>query len=403
MVRPGGEAQCLLTRVGESSSSPRVIAVAAASAYQPPRRTLDDVTVGASLGRDRSLAGLVLAAVVLPLVTVLLALGRSHLSLADDLLVYLLAMIAVTVVGGFWPAVAAAVAAALLLNWFFTPPLHTFTIDEPRNILALLLFVAAAVVVSSVVHLAAERARQADRLAAQAAQAEALAAGNRMRTALLAAVSHDLRTPLASVKASVSSLRQADIAWSPGDEAALLATIEESADRLDALIGNLLDMSRLQAGALATSLRDTALDEVVPLALHGLGRVDLDMPDDLPLVRTDPGLLERVLANLIANAQRFSPPGRAPTVRARTCDDAVLLTVSDEGPGVPPEAYGRIFEPFQRLGDGDAGGIGLGLAVAKGFCDALAIAITVGERPGGGLAMTLRIPPAIPAPAPVAA
>lgn len=467
-------------------------------------RTLDAVTFGASLGRDRRLLGLGLAALVLPLVTVLLAAVRPHLSLADDLLVYLLAMVAVALVGGFWPAVAAAIAAALLLNWFFTTPLHTFTVDEPQNILALLLFVAVAVAVSSVVHLAAGRTQEAraageetdallelarsvfaggdtptgvlrhlheslhlpadiaervdrrwvtvasvgdldladvttvavrddlvlrvsgagagagrllaafaaqaaaaldrDRLRAQAAQAEALAAGNRMRTALLAAVSHDLRTPLASVKASVSSLRQDDISWSPEDEAALLATIEESADRLDALIGNLLDMSRLQTGALAPFLRDTALDEVVPLALRGLdGGVALDLPDDLPLVRTDPGLLERVLANLVANALRFSPAGTAPTIGARTVDGAVLLTVSDEGPGVPRAAYGRIFEPFQRLGDSGGGGVGLGLAVAKGFCDAMGISIEVGNGPRGGLAMTLRLPPAAPARSPATA
>ena len=132
-----------------------------------------------------------------------------------------------------------------------------------------------------------------------------------MRTALLAAVSHDLRTPLASIKASVSTLRQTDVTWTEADEAALLATIERSSDRLDALIGNLLDMSRLTAGSLQPFLRPTAIDEVAPVALRGLdagSRMQLRVPDDLPLVRTDPGLLERVLANLFANALAYSPP-----------------------------------------------------------------------------------------------
>ena len=153
------------------------------------------------------------------------------------------------------------------------------------------------------------------RLRTQAAQAEALAEGDRMRTALLRAVSHDLRTPLASIKASVSSLRQTDVHWSEEDEAELLANIEQNADRLDALVGNLLDMSRLQAGSLEPFLRAIAVDEVAPVALRGLDDADhllISVPDDLPLVRADPGLLERVLANLFSNALRHSPPDMRP-------------------------------------------------------------------------------------------
>lgn len=446
-----------------------------------------------SLGRTRQLAGLALAGVGLPVLTAALVVARSHLRLVDDLLLFLFVVVIVTIAGGFWPAVLAAVAAGLLLNWFFVQPLHTFTVDQWQNVLALLLFVAVAVAVSSVVHLAARRQEQArasgretdalldlartvlagadspaqvlehlwqtlalpaelsertagrwatvatvgaldladvttleirdglllrvsgagpddrrllaafaaqtaaaldrDRLRAQAAQAEALAAGNRMRTALLSAVSHDLRTPLASVKAAVSSLRQDDITWSPSDEAALLATIEESADRLDTLIGNLLDMSRLQTGALRPYLRRTSLEEVAPLALAGLdgaGRVLLEMPDDLPFVLTDPGLLDRVLGNLVANALRYSPADRPPAVRAVADEGSVVLTVADHGPGVAPESRQQIFEPFQRLGDAGTG-VGLGLAVAKGFCDAMGVPMEVRETPGGGLTMALSL------------
>ena len=183
-----------------------------------------------------------------------------------------------------------------------------------------------------------------ERLRTQAAQAEALAEGNRMRTALLAAVSHDLRTPLASIKASVSSLRQTDVQWSPADEADLLATIEQNADRLDALIGNLLDMSRLHTGSLQPFLRPTAIDEVAPVAVGGLDdslRLELAVPEGFPLVLADPGLLERVLANLFSNALRYSPATRPPELQAQLDSGMVRLEVVD---------HGRAFQTRRRSG-----------------------------------------------------
>ena len=232
------------------------------------------------------------------------------------------------------------------------------------------------------------------RLRTQAAQAEALAEGDRMRTALLRAVSHDLRTPLASIKASVSSLRQTDVHWSAEDEAELLANIEQNADRLDALVGNLLDMSRLQAGSLEPFLRATAVDEVAPVALRGLDDADhllIVVPDDLPLVRADPGLLERVLANLFSNALRHSPPDLRPMLRAREDGDRVVLDVVDHGAGVPAELKERIFEPFARL-DERSPGVGLGLAVAKGFAEAMGGTIVAVDTPGGGLTVRVTLP-----------
>jgi two-component system sensor histidine kinase KdpD len=215
-----------------------------------------------------------------------------------------------------------------------------------------------------------------------------------MRTALLAAVSHDLRTPLASIKASVSSLRQTDVTWSAADEADLLATIEQNADRLDALIGNLLDMSRLHTGSLQPFLRPTAIDEVAPVALLGLdgpARLEMAVPDGFPLVLADPGLLERVLANLFSNALRYSPPGRPPELRASLDGGAVLLEVTDHGPGVPDEQKARIFQPFARVGDRHPG-VGLGLAVAKGFAEAMGGRIEAGDTPGGGLTVSVALP-----------
>jgi two-component system sensor histidine kinase KdpD len=231
----------------------------------------------------------------------------------------------------------------------------------------------------------------------QASQAEALAEGNRIRTALLAAVSHDLRTPLASIKASVSSLRQTDVDWSPADEADLLATIEQNADRLDALIGNLLDLSRLHTGSLDPFLRPTAIEEVAPVALRGLdgpndAQVEIVVPEGVPLVRADPGLLERVLANIFSNALRHSPPNQPPVLRARKDGETVLLEVVDRGPGVPDDQLKQqIFEPFQRFDDRNAG-VGLGLAVAKGFAEAMGGSIVAVDTPGGGLTIQVRMP-----------
>jgi two-component system sensor histidine kinase KdpD len=233
-----------------------------------------------------------------------------------------------------------------------------------------------------------------ERLRTQAAQAEALAEGNRMRTALLAAVSHDLRTPLASIKASVSSLRQTDVAWTEADEEALLATIEENADRLDGLIGNLLDMSRLHAGSLRPFLRPITIDEVAPVALRGLddsANVRLGVPDDMPLVLADPGLLERVLANLFANALYHSPPARPPALQARRVADTVVIEVIDHGPGVPDQLKTQIFEPFHRYDERKVG-VGLGLAVAKGFTEAMGGVIVAADTPGGGLTVRITLP-----------
>jgi two-component system sensor histidine kinase KdpD len=233
-----------------------------------------------------------------------------------------------------------------------------------------------------------------ERLRTQASQAEALVEGNRMRTALLAAVSHDLRTPLASIKASVSSLRQTDVAWTESDEETLLATIEQNADRLDGLIGNLLDMSRLHTGSLQPFLRPITIDEVAPVALRGLdasASLRLDVPDGMPLVLADQGLLERVLANLFANALHYSPSTRPPALQARRLDDAVVLEVVDHGPGVPDELKTQIFEPFQRFDDRKAG-VGLGLAVAKGFTEAMGGAIVAADTPGGGLTVRVTLP-----------
>ncbi|WP_392895459.1 ATP-binding protein [Streptomyces sp. LN699] len=462
------------------------------------------VARGARLGRSRIIWGWLTGIAGPALLAVLLNLVGPDLGLANDMLLFLTCTVAAALLGGLLPALASAAFGSLLLNYFFTPPLHEFTISDPKNIVAIAIFVGVAVSVASVVDLAARRTHQAARLraeseilsflagsvlrgensldallerlretfamqavtllertsevdpwttaasvgtspvgrpedadvdlpigdnmalaltgrvlpaedrrvlgafAAQAAvvldrqrlvdeaeKSRALAEGNRIRTALLAAVSHDLRTPLSGIKASVTSLRSADVEWSEEDRAELLEGIEDGADRLAALIGNLLDMSRLNTGTVVPLIRETDLDEVVPMALGGVPEdsVDLDIPETLPMIAVDRGLLERAVANIVENAVKYSPHGRPVHVSASALGNRVELRVVDRGPGVPDEAKDRIFEPFQRHGDAPRGaGVGLGLAVARGFTEAIGGTLTAEDTPGGGLTMVITLP-----------
>ncbi|MEU1389821.1 MULTISPECIES: ATP-binding protein [unclassified Nonomuraea] len=240
-----------------------------------------------------------------------------------------------------------------------------------------------------------------ERLQQEAERARPLAEADRMRTALLAAVSHDLRTPLASAKAAVESLGSTEVTWSQRDRSELLATAKESLDKLDRLVANLLDMSRLQAGVLGVSAQPLAIEEIVPRAIDDLGplrdRVEGDVSVELPDVLADPALLERVLVNLMSNAVRFSPPGRTVLITASGHGDHVEIRVMDRGPGIPPEAHDRVFQPFQRLGDRDNhSGVGLGLALSRGLAEAMGGTLVPDETPGGGLTMILTLPAATP-------
>ena len=228
------------------------------------------------------------------------------------------------------------------------------------------------------------------RLKAEAADAEALAEADQLRTAILRAVSHDLRTPLASIKASATSLLQDDVDWTRGERDEFLTTIDEEADRLNALVGNLLDMSRLESGALDVAMRPVALEEVVSLALASLseptGDVEVNVSERLPPVRADGVLLERVIANVVSNSLRYSPAGMRVRIEAGEVGPRVDLRIIDRGPGVRPDDRDRIFEPFQRLGDRASGpGVGLGLAVARGFTSAMGGDLSLDDTPGGGL------------------
>jgi two-component system sensor histidine kinase KdpD len=446
-----------------------------------------------------------LALLAPPLLTLVLAAMRGALTLPGDLLLFLLLVVVVAAIGGLLPALVAAVSGSLFANYYFTPPLHTFTISEGENLFALFVFIVVAGVVSYLVSVASRRSAEAARARAEAetlaalggtlvaaddplpqlvaqlraafsadsvavlreegdgwsveaaegspeprrpedatlrvtlsahevlavtgegltdsdldvlrefaaqvqlalesrrlrARVEAaagLAEANELRTALLAAVSHDLRTPLASIKASVTSLLQRDVVWTPEATTEFLSTIDEETDRLNALVGNLLDMSRLQTGVVNLVMREVGYDEVVPRALAGLPEspipVLINVPETLPRVRADAALLERVVANLADNARSWSPPECSVLVEAGAVQDRVDLRVIDHGPGIPVDQREEVFRPFQRLGDNPrhGSGVGLGLAVAKGFVEVMGGEITVDDTPGGGATIVVSLP-----------
>lgn len=482
--------------------------------YAGKGRSLPTLTKGLT-GRRRVLGG-VTGVVLLTALTLVGTATRHDLTFGTDLLLYLLAVVVVCLIGGFWPALAAAVVASLLLNFFYVPPIHRFTISQPENALSLVVFVLIAAMVSRVVDIAAERSSQAARSSAEAetlstlagsllrgetalpallervretfsvsgvtllrrdttapastgdqsrgrwsvvahtgpdacvgpqdadtevplgddltlalrgrvlpaedrrvlsafatevavayqqrqlmAAAQAavpLAEADRMRTALLNAVSHDLRTPLATAKAAVSGLTDHQVSWSPEQQQELLGTAGEALDKLTDLVTNLLDLSRLQAGVLSVALRPVGLEDVVSRALAHVAddsHLDLDVPDDLPEVLADPGLLERVVANLVQNALRYAPEGSPVRVAGSSHGGLVELRVIDRGPGIPANAQEKAFEPFQRLHDhasSEEAGVGLGLAIARGFTQAMSGELALEDTPGGGLTMVVQIP-----------
>lgn len=470
--------------------------------------------VHSGLAPRRRAAATLLTLALVPALTALLVNGRGTVNLASEILGYLIIVVLVSIVGGFWPALLCALGSGLLLNYYFAPPLHRLTIADSNDVLALAGFVLVAAMVSRVVDTSArrygqavrasaeaatlsmlagsvlrgedalpalldraretfamtsatllERASSSDgdewrvvmavgsdpcvrpeqgsvdvpvgdelalvlrgrplpaadrrilaafaaqaavalerrRLAEAAAEAAPIAEADRVRTALLTAVSHDLRTPLAAAKAAVTGLRGGAALLDADEQAELLATADESLDRLTGLVENLLDMSRLQAGALSVFPRPIGLDDVVPHALDELGpparAITIRLPDDLPTVDADPALLQRVLVNVVSNALRHSPAGHPPAVTASSLAGRVELRVVDHGPGIPVVARDQVFQPFQRLGDRDnTTGVGLGLALSRGLTEAMHGTLTPEDTPGGGLTMVVSLPATTPAP-----
>jgi two-component system sensor histidine kinase KdpD len=332
--------------------------------------------LGAGLGAGALITG-----------TLILVPLRTGLSLPSIVLLYLVPVLLTAAAGGLRPALGAAVAADLLVNWFFVPPYRTLAVGTSENLVALVVYLLVAAAAGIAVDTTAARAVENRRLAVEA---RGLADIDKLRAALLGAVGHDLRTPLAGIKAAISSLRTPDVDFSPADRAELLATVEESTDRLTTVVDNLLGLSRLQAGVLSVDLRPTALDAVAAQATDP--HIEVAVPDDLPLALADAGLLERVLANLLTNARTASPPGAPITVRGDTIGTTLRLAVVDHGPGLPAAARDAAFAPFQRLDDHTGGGLGLGLALARGFTEAQGGTLVPSDTPGGGLTMTITLP-----------
>ena len=457
--------------------------------------------LGGALSARRRITGFVLAILGLPALTVLLAFWRTTESIPTDVLIMQLFVVVVALVGGIWPALLSAAMAGLLLNYFFIEPLLTITISDPFDVIAVVVFLISAALVSFVVDRSATQYRVARRasaeaetlatlagsvlsgggdaldnlvrrvrevfglasvilrdrgiavhtategalaretdlettitvgdratldlrgrvlaasdqrilgafvsqiesaldqrdLAAEADRMRPLAQADQVRSALLAAVGHDLRRPLAAATAAVSSLRSEDVEWSDEDHSALLATAEESLSSLSTLVTNLLDTSRVQAGVLAITLRATAVDEVVALALDELGSgpqdVVIDIAAGIPLVVADAVLLQRVVVNLAMNAIRFAAEGAPPTIAASAFAGRVQLRIIDTGPGIAHDRRDEVFVPFQRLGDTDnRTGVGLGLALCKGFVEGMGGTIDAEDTPGGGLTMVVSLP-----------
>ncbi|WP_045558253.1 sensor histidine kinase [Streptomyces sp. FxanaA7] len=437
-----------------------------------------------TLSRARRIAGPVVGFVLPTLLTAALAQLRGTLNLTSEALIFLLTVVGVACIGGVVSALIASVTASLLLNYWFVPPIGSFTLDDPNALLALGVFAAVAATVAAAVDRALRLSRRSARataeaetmsslagsivrggttipallertretfgmdsaelvaeppdaervtavpagpgahlvlrgrtlssserrvlaafaahvgsaverarLAEAAAEVEPVKAADRMRTALLRAVGHDLRTPLAAGWAAVASLRSRDVEFSAEDRDELLATADESMAKLSRLVENLLDLSRLEAGALTLNLRATTLEEVLPMALADVPVAEARGVEEIPAVLADPPLLERVVANLVANAARHTPPGQRVLVTASALAGRVELRVVDRGPGLPAADRDRVFEPFQRLGDTDnTTGLGLGLALARGLTEAMNGTLTPEDTPGGGLTMVVSLP-----------
>ncbi len=360
--------------------------------------------------RTRQWHGVAAALVVPPVMTAVLSALSSHLDLSSQALIFLVAVVGVARVGGMVPALIAAVWAALLLNFYVIPPVHTFRIATANDVIALVAFVVVALTVASVVELSSKQSRRASLAAAEAAQLEA---ADKMRTALLTAVSHDLRTPLSATRAVIDTLRDPQFDLSAEDRVELLEAADESLGRLTSLVENLLDMSRIQAGALRLRLEPVAVDEVFPRAVDDVpdadGRVHLDpAAHAVPPVLADGALLERVLANLVGNAVKHTESEiiiaskyEGDENREGGSRQMVEIRIADHGPGVPPEDWDRIFKPFQRLGDRDnTAGVGLGLALARGLTEAMNGTLPPEPTPGGGLTMVVALPAADRRPTP---
>ena len=311
----------------------------------------------------------------------------SRVNLITVSLALLLVVLVSATFFGRNPALLASFVAMLCFNYFFIPPVHTWTIAEPQNLVAWAAFTITALVAGELSAYARRRAHEAERLFEElqkafksATEAEALRQSEKLKSALLDAVTHDLRTPLTSIKASVTTLLDSEgghrtIELDGEGRAEFLEIIDEETDRLNRFIEGMVQLARVEAGSFNTSSL-AHVEEIVTIALERAEpflaghNVTVNIESDLPLIRVDARAIAEVIYNLVENAAKYSPPGMTITLDSRQHGDRVVVAVEDEGPGISEELRERVFEKFVRVGGKGADGLGLGLAIARGIVEA---------------------------------
>src|SRR5262245_37495609 len=356
--------------------------------------------------KSEAVVGLLTAAGLVVLVTAAIAVLKRWVPVLSLGVLYIFAVLPVAVFWGLALACVVSVASMLAVNWFFLPPTHTLQLADGANWAVLAVYLTTAVVVSALAararrraELAEAREREAAARAAAELEAEALRRSDALKTALLHAVSHDLRSPLTAIVAAASGLSNPQVTLDEIDRRELVETIRIEAERLDRLVGNLLDLSRLRAGAAVPHPELWTVDDLVSRALEELGsrgdRVDVTFGTDIPPVEVDAAQLERVLVNLLDNALKFSAADTRVVLRVETRDGSVLLHILDDGPGVADREL--VFEPFQSAGE--RRGAGLGLAIARGFAEANGAQVWA-EAAEHGAHFVVELPVAVRSPVP---
>ncbi|MBZ5506535.1 MAG: DUF4118 domain-containing protein [Acidobacteriia bacterium] len=349
-----------------------------------------------------------IATITVALPIALLEQLRLELSQTSIALILVLPVVLVAVTQGRGPALYAAFLAGLSFNFFFIGPFYSFLINRPEDLVAFLVFVAAAVLVGQLssrlekrvlltekqqkelVHVRGEF----ERAAAQAAEADALRKSEQIKTALLDAVTHDLRTPLTAIKAAISTIRMEPV--TPEVQRELFEVIEQESDRLNHFIQSMMDLAKLEAGEITLASKNVAADEMVEDALLRAGPllaghpVEVAIASGLPALQVDPRLLSQVLFTLLENATKYSGAGTI-TVSVRQNGNNICFAVSDEGPGIPTELRAQVFEKFFRAGQQP--GLGMGLAIARGIVQAHGGRIWIEDGPNGkGTSVLFEIP-----------
>jgi two-component system sensor histidine kinase KdpD len=333
--------------------------------------------------------GLITAAAAVAFVSAAIAVLKPYVPVLSLGVLYELAVLPVAVLWGLPLATAVSIASMLAFNWFFLPPTHTFQLKDTANWLALAVYLVTGVVVSV---LATQVRRRSELAAERTVEAEAIRRSDTIKTAVLRAVSHDLRSPLTAIVAAASGLGNPELKLARADRDDLVATIRAEAERLDRIVGNLLDLSRLTSGVAEPHQELWTADDLVSRALDQLGpgseRVVTELDGDAPPVQVDAAQIERALVNLLDNALKFSPPKSPVRLRIESRPDELRLHVLDSGPGVEPAVRELVFEAFQR-GGGGARGAGLGLAIARGFAEVNGARVWAENGDGGHFVLAL--------------